>query len=169
MVDRAIIDLLTYGAERLAEGWKDRVRRAEQLKAYNALSDEVLVDINADLYRALDRWFGKGRDTNALGTFFVELGKKRQAGGFPVSEVLYAMILAERTLGDRILEEVSLENSIQLYQLADATRRISEFFLLGSYYLVKGYLEETYLGLNEKESVPADLLKRYFKDDFFFK
>ena len=67
------------------------------------------------------------------------------------------------------MAEGSLESSIQMYQAVDATMRISEYFLLGSFYLTKGFLEETYLHLNATESVPEELLRRYFRDDFFFK
>jgi hypothetical protein len=35
--------------------------------------------------------------------------------------------------------------------------------------MTKGFLEETYVALNSKEALSEELLKRYFRDDFFFK
>ncbi len=161
--------MLTYQSHSLAVVWKEKVRAAPQLKSYNTLSDDTLVEINSDFYISLARWFSKGRDTNALGAFFVSLGKNRQSKGFPISEVLYAMVIAERVVVEGIRSEIPMENSLQMYQAMDAMRRISEFFLLGSFYLTKGFMEETYLHLNAQESLPEEMLKRYFRDDFFFK
>jgi len=169
VIDRELLDLLTYRNVPLASLWKDRVRSAAQLRHYHPLDDDTLVEMNADLYPVLARWFNKGKDTNALGAYFVNFGKARQTQGFPVSEVLYSMVLAEKVVVESMMSEGSLESSIQMYQAVDATMRISEFFLLGSFYLTKGFLEETYMHLNTTESVPEELLKRYFRDDFFFK
>jgi hypothetical protein len=169
VIDRALMDLLTYRNIPLAQVWKDRVRASSQLRHYHALDDDTLVEMNADLYPVLARWFNKGKDTNALGAYFVNFGKARQSQGFPVSEVLYSLVLAEKVVVEGMMSEGSLESSIQMYQAVDATMRISEFFLLGSFYLTKGFLEETYMHLNTTESVPEELLKRYFRDDFFFK
>jgi hypothetical protein len=56
-----------------------------------------------------------------------------------------------------------------MYQAMGAMTRIAEFFMLGSFYIVKGFLEETYTSMNSHDQISEELLKKYFKDDFFFK
>jgi hypothetical protein len=35
--------------------------------------------------------------------------------------------------------------------------------------MMKGYLEDTYLAMGRDELMPEEKLKKYFKDEFFFK
>jgi hypothetical protein len=56
-----------------------------------------------------------------------------------------------------------------MYQAMGALTRVAEFFLLGSFYATKGFLEETYTSMSSSDKVSEELLKKYFKDDFFFK
>lgn len=169
VVERMLIDNLNFKARTLAEFWKDMIRGAPQLKRYNELTDEQLVELNADFYPVLSRSLERGMDKNALGAYFVRFGKDRMRRGFPVSEVIFSMNLSQKVVVEYLMTECVMDNSMQMYQVVDIMTRLSEFFLLGSFYLTKGYLEETYLALNDKEAVPEELLKRYFRDDFFFK
>jgi hypothetical protein len=50
-----------------------------------------------------------------------------------------------------------------------ATTTIAEFCLLGCYYITKGFLEETYTHMSNHDKVSEELLKKYFKDEFFFR
>jgi hypothetical protein len=56
-----------------------------------------------------------------------------------------------------------------MYQSLGAITKVAEFFLLGSFYLTKGFLEETYTSMSNNDKVSEEFLKKYFKDDFFFK
>ncbi|MCL1819009.1 MAG: hypothetical protein FWG35_08750, partial [Spirochaetaceae bacterium] len=62
-----------------------------------------------------------------------------------------------------------LDSTIRMYQAMGVVTQISEFFLSGSFYLIKGFLEETYLHMSNHDDVSEELLKKYFRDDFFFK
>ena len=50
-----------------------------------------------------------------------------------------------------------------------AADQVADFFMLGSYYLTKGFLEETFLRLRKGEKMTDEVLGKYFRDDFFFK
>jgi hypothetical protein len=56
-----------------------------------------------------------------------------------------------------------------MYQSLGALTKVSEFFLLGSFYATKGFLEETYTVMSHHGKVSDEVLKKYFTDDFFFK
>lgn len=169
MVERTLIDNLNFKPRDLAGFWLDLIRKAPQLKHYNGLADAELIEMNAPFYPVLARTLERGLDKNSIGAFFVQLGKARMIDGFPVSEVLFAMSLSQKVVIEYLMTECIVDTSMQMYQVIETMTRISEFFLLGSFYLTKGFLEETYVQLNVNESVSDDLLKRYFRDDFFFK
>jgi hypothetical protein len=97
------------------------------------------------------------------------MAKKRMQEGFPISEVIYAINLSQKIIIEYIMTEFAPENPVKMYQSMGVVSKISEFFLLSCFYLTKGYLESVYTKMNVHDKVSEELLKKYFKDDFFFK
>ncbi|MCL2069734.1 MAG: hypothetical protein FWH19_01960 [Treponema sp.] len=169
MVDRRLIDTFNLQAKEFATKWKNMVRKTPQLKHYHAMSDEAMVDANSGFYPLLSKTLDRGLDRNLLGDFFVKLGKTRMQEGFPLSEVVFAISFSQDVVIEYIMTEFAPESPVRMYQSMEVVSRISEFFLLGCFYLTKGYMEIIYTEMNIQDSVSEELLKKYFKDDFFFK
>ena len=89
--------------------------------------------------------------------------------GYPLSEVIYAVSLAQDVTIEYIMTEFAPESPVRMYQSMDVVSKVSKFFLLGCFYITKGYLEVVYTKMKSHESISEELLQRYFKDDFFFK
>jgi hypothetical protein len=169
MIDHVVIDTLNLMAKDFAGKWKKLIRKNSQLKHYNTLSDADLIDADALFYPLLARTLDRGFDKAMIGDFFVKLGKGRVQQGFPVSEVIYACNLSQHVIIDYLMNDFALDNPARMYQAMGIANKVSEFFLLGCFYLIKGFLEETYLRMSKNDAVSEELLKKYFKDDFFFK
>jgi hypothetical protein len=169
MVDHILIDSLVLKAGDFAIKWKNIVRKAPQLKHYNSMDDDTLIEADKPIYALLSRTLDRGLDRSLIGGFFVKLGKERLQGSFPISEVIYAMNLAEKIVIEYILTEFAPESPVRMYQSMGVISEVSEFFLLGCFYLTKGFLEAVYTKMNAHDSVSEELLKKYFNDDFFFK
>jgi hypothetical protein len=169
MVDHALIDNLNLKAHDFAVQWKSMVRKAQQLKHYNTMDDETLTKANASIYSILSKTLDRGLDRSLVGNFFVSMGKARMQDGYPVSEVIYAINLVEKVIIEYVMTEFAPESPVRMYQSMGVISQISEFFLLGCFYLTKGFLEAVYTKMNVHDSVEEELLKKYFRDDFFFK
>ncbi|MDR2795670.1 MAG: hypothetical protein LBB47_03035 [Spirochaetaceae bacterium] len=169
MNDRVLIETFHFKAETLAGRWKNLIRKEPQLKHYNSFSDEQLCVLNAPLYPQLARSIERGIDRKLIGGYFVRIGKERMLKGFPVSEVVLAYSLCQKTVVDYISSEFVHDNTLALYQAFGAIGKINEFFFIGCFYMIKGFLEQMYENMNNNHNIPEDLLKTYFKDDFFFK
>jgi hypothetical protein len=169
MIDRVLIDSLNLKSRDFAVRWKDEIRNAEQLKHYQTLDDGTLIENFRPCFPLLSRTLDRGLDRSLVGGFFVALGKERLHGGFPVSEVIFALNIAQKVVIEFLMTEFAPDNPMRMYQSMGALTRIAEFFLLGSFYVTKGFLEETYTHMNKHDKVSEDLLKKYFRDDFFFK
>jgi len=169
MIDQSLLNALTLNARDFAIRWKNTVRKAQQLKHYNNTDDEAIIEKYTPFFPLLAQVIDRGLDRNRLGNFFVNLGRDRMKDGFPISEVIYAINLMERVVIEYITNEYAPENPIKMYQSMGVVSQISEFFLLGCFYLTKGYMEAVYTTMNKHDSVSDELLKKYFKDDFFFK
>jgi hypothetical protein len=131
MVDHALIDNLNLQARQFAARWKDQVRKAPQLKHYNALDDDALIEADAAFYPLLARILDRGPDRSLMGDFFAKLGKKRMEDGFPVSEAIYAVNLVQKIVIEYIMTEFAPENPVRMYQAMGVTTQVAEFFLLG--------------------------------------
>jgi hypothetical protein len=165
----AVSDILNMNCEKLAHLWIRKVRQSTNLRDYNQMNDTDLEKMNSKIYRMLALWFEKEADRNQIGAFFVELGKARQKEGFAVSEVSYALFLAQRAVLEYLTNENLIDSSMALYTIVNLTGQVADFFFLGSYYMMKGYLEDTYLAMGRNEAMSDEILKKYFKDEFFFK
>jgi hypothetical protein len=166
---KSLMDVLMTKNEGVVRIWIQKVRNSPNLKKYNALGDDDLLNLNIDMYKVLGRWIDRDIDKNLVGAYFVDLGKTRRREGYPVSEVSFSMLLAQRSVLEYLTNESLVDSSMILYQILNLTKQISDFFFLGSYYMVKGYLEDTYVALNRDQALPDEILKQYFADDFFFK
>ena len=169
MIDRILIDTLNLQSRDFAIRWKDTIRKNQQLKHYNGINDEELIEGDMRFYPLLARTLDRGLDRSLVGDFFVKLGKQRMRAGFPISEVIFALNLIQKTVIEYIMTEFAPENPMRMYQSMGALTKVAEFFLLGSFYISKGFLEETYTSMSVHDQISEDLLKKYFKDDFFFK
>ncbi|MDR1899897.1 MAG: hypothetical protein LBQ55_07820, partial [Treponema sp.] len=80
-----------------------------------------------------------------------------------------AVNLAQQIVIEYLMTDFVLESTVRMYQAMGVVTKVAEFFLLGSFYLTKGFLEATYTTMSGSDQVSEELLKKYFKDDFFFK
>jgi hypothetical protein len=148
---------------------KISIRNATHLKHYQELDDEAIIEAGSSIFPLLSYTLDRGLDRSRVGNYFVKLGKQRMQSGFPVSEVIYGLNMAQKVVIEFIMTEFAPENSMRMYQSLGALTTVSEFFLLGSLYVIKGFLEETYNKMSEHDKAAQKLFKKYFKDDFFFK
>jgi hypothetical protein len=169
MVDRVLIDTLNFKAVQLAERWVRQIRKAEQLKHYNVLSDETLRQLNESVFPQLARFLEHGLDRKLLGEYGVAMGKAGVKHGFPLSEVVYGLRLSQQVVLEYIESEFVLDNPVALYQTLSLVPKVADFFVLSCFYINKGFQEATVENLSAVENIPKDLLIKYFKDDFFYK
>ena len=169
MIDRVLIDAFTLRARDFSIRWKNAIRKNPQLKHYNSIDDEALIEREMGIYPLMARTLDRGLDRSIVGDYFVTLGKERMRDGFPISEVIFSLSLVEKTVIEYLMTEFAPENPMRMYQSIGVLTNVAEFCLLGSFYISKGFLEETYTHMSSQDKVSEELLKKYFKDDFFFK
>ena len=169
MIDRVIIDTLNLKSGDFTAKWINKIRKSTHLLHYNQLDDNTLQEKGEQFYPLLARTLDRGYDRSAVGSFFVKVGKENMRKGIPVSEVIYAIGLFQKVIFEYMMTDFAHENPIRMYQSLNAFTNISDLIIKGSFYITKGYLEDTYTSMNTSDQVSEELLKKYFKDDFFFK
>ena len=169
MLLRSLETIVSGSTPEIGDRWLAKIHAAENLKALRNLSDGELRSLHEEIIRKLGRWFEKEAGKNEVGGFFVMVGKEYCALGIPVSELTMALSLDRKAVVEFLLASEDLEGAHRIYALMEAADQVADFFMLGSYYLTKGFLEETFLRLRRGEKMSNESLGKYFKDDFFFK
>jgi hypothetical protein len=169
MIDRVLIDTLSLKSRDFAVKWVNKLRATPQLKHYHAMDDQILIEAGTCVFPMLSQAIDRGLNRSSIEKYFISVGKKRLQGGFPVSEVIYGLNIAQKVVIEYITTEFAPENPMRMYQSLGALTTVSEFFLLGSLYIIKGFLEETYTKMSGHDKETLELFRKYFKDDFFFK
>jgi len=144
------------------------VRKSPQLKHYNRLDDSTLIEADIPFYPLLSRTLDRGLDPSIVGEFFLAVGRRRMRDGFPISEVIFAISLFQKTVIEYLMTEFAPENPMRMYQSMGALTRVADFCMFGSFYTCKGFLEETYTTMNVHDKASEELMEKYFKDEFVF-
>ena len=169
MLLKSLDDILVGAAPGVGKRWLAKLRKAENISAINDVEDAELLSVHEEIIRELGRWFDKSADKNEIGAFFVMMGKEYCAQSIPLSELTFALNLDRKAVNEHIVEAEDLEGAHRIYALMEVTDQVGDFFFLGSYYLTKGYLENTFLRMRCEQSLDEEILNKYFPDDFFFK
>lgn len=169
MIDRVLIDALNFKAQLLAQRWREVIRSAPEQKHYNALKDDRLDKLNESIFPQLARFLEHGLDRSILGEYFVKMGQNSVTRGFPLSETIYGLRVTQQIVLEYMESEFVLDNPIALYQALSIIPKVADFFILGCFYVNKGFQEATIEKMCVVDKIPMGTLTKYFKDDFFYK
>ena len=169
MLLKSLDDILVGAAPGVGRRWLAKLRKAENVSEINRLEETELLSVHQEIVRKLGRWFDKSADKNEIGAFFVMMGKEYCAQGIPLSELTFSLNLDRKAVTEHIVENEELEGAHRIFALMEALDQVGDFFFLGSYYLTKGYLENTFVRMRKDQCLDDETLNMYFPDDFFFK
>ena len=128
------------------------LRTNERTLAFRSLNPADVEMRVAALFYNLGKWIGDP-DEQAVRTEYEDMGRARFRDGVPVSELLYALVIAKRHLrryirehglvdfaGDRIVPEELLP--LELHTIQELNYQVGEFFDRAVYYLARGHEQE---------------------------
>jgi hypothetical protein len=138
MLSDRLVRMIEDHAEELTRGLIHDLQSNPRTPAYHRLSHADLQHRVYDVYRNLGHWLGHETE-KAIEATYSELGKKRSAESFPLSEVVYALILTKYHLRDYIGTAGLVDSAVELYQEQELQRLVGRFFDRAIYYTVKGY------------------------------
>lgn len=127
-------------AKEWVKEWLEKVREDPATSAYASYADtaELMRDTEA-LYNYLATWLRQGVWDPRIDPHYRRIGAQRRKEGFPLSQVVAAIVLAKRTLWDRVVEDKALSVALEL----EVTRAISRFYDQAIYNTVLGYEQST--------------------------
>jgi hypothetical protein len=149
MIYYRIVDLIKHQPEKLAERWCEHIRRSVSTSTYQRLATEELAARHVRLFENLARWLEETMGRDELRRFFHELGKDRYLEGIPLWEVNYALLIAKSDFRDLIQSQGLLDSSLEFYQAFGLLSSMDQFFDLGNFHIIRGYMQALYTSLEE--------------------
>ncbi|HUP20609.1 MAG TPA: RsbRD N-terminal domain-containing protein [Gemmatimonadota bacterium] len=132
----ALSDYIADHADEWAAAWLNEVRQEETTSHYRVYPhlDELVRD-TAALYHYLALWLRTGEWDPRIDPHYQRIGRDRRAAGFPLSEVISAILLAKRHLWNGIIASRLLSQALEL----EASKAISLFYDKAIYHTIAGY------------------------------
>lgn len=153
MIYLQIVDLIKRDPEKLATRWSEHIRRADVTRSYRSLSVDQLVSRHTAVFQNLALWLEQSLTRAELSRFFQDLGAARYREKFPLCEVNYALLTAKRDFWELIRSQGLLDSALEFYQAMELMASIDQFFDLGNFYIIRGYLQSVQTQLTKSGSL----------------
>lgn len=123
-------------AKKWVKEWLEIVQQDPSTPLYASYgdTDELLRDTEA-LYHYLATWLRHGEWDPRIDPHYQRIGRDRRREGFPLAQVIAAILLAKRELWEKLVENKQLSMALEL----EVTRAISRFYDRAIYNTVLGY------------------------------
>lgn len=162
MVYSKIFPIIENNIRELSEAWYDEVMRSEYMKTYQSLGHNELVERGSVLYSNLFNWLITGYSDEDVEQYFEKIGAERLAEGFPLSEINYALYLEKKVLWRFLTARSDMKVSLMSSDIIDFFTRLNNYFDIGDFFIIRGYLSNLFSQLDESEKFSKEELKNYF-------
>ena len=150
MLSDRLVRMIEHHAEELTRALVENLQSNPRTVSYHRLSREALHTRTYHVYKDLGLWLNSKAEEDIEATY-TELGKKREAEGVPISEVVYALTLTKYHLRDYIRAAGLVDSAVELHQEQELHHMLGQFFDKAIYYTVRAYERAA----NRKEAAGA--------------
>jgi len=162
MVYESLIAIVESHLNNLTDTWVQEVKRSEYLETYKKLTDIELQSRGNILFSNLLDWLLKGASNDDAAAYFKEIGVKRIKEGFPLTEVYYALYLEKKVLWSFVAWKDEVSGILKAIDAIEFMTVINNYFDLGDFYIITGYMNEMYQHMLETNKFSKDELEKIF-------
>lgn len=142
MITQKLVRLIEMHADELATRWLRDVRQNQDTPTYHRFPENKLHERASNVYCHLGQWIETEADRHRVEELYTRLGSERYREGFPLSEVVKALILTKRHLWFFVLEQGFFDSALELYQILELYNRVVLFFDRAIHFTVVGFERE---------------------------
>ncbi len=143
-----LVRLIESHSDQLAEGALEKLKTCPKTSSFRDLPADEFKKRVHEIYASLGDWL-LGKTEADIEHRYVEIGKRRQEQGVPLSQVFWAICLAKQYLLEFLSSEASSEKTIDVFGELEVLQLLEQFFDRASYYAAVGY-EGTHASLVSK-------------------
>lgn len=140
MLDR-LIGMIERHAGSMAEELKEKLLSDPTTPSYKSLDDRTLYGNIFEVYSRLGHWLLKDSEKGEVRTHYSNIGAQRFEQGFPLHQIIQALIATKRLIWDTVLDKGIMTTAKELDSAVDFITYLNRFFDMAIYYTTVGYYE----------------------------
>jgi len=141
-----LIEMIEKNARTMAGELKNKLLTDPATPSYQTLDDRILYENIFQVYSRLGYWLLRDSEKGEVPTHYSAIGAQRFREGFPLHQVVQALVATKRHIWDTILEKGIMRTAKELDSAVDFITYLNRFFDMAIYYTTLGY----YRALNLK-------------------
>ena len=134
-----LIEMIEKNAGTMAGELKNKLLTDPATPSYQTLDDRILYENIFEVYSRLGYWLLRDSEKGDLPTHYSAIGAQRFREGFPLHQVVQALVATKRHIWDTILEKGIMRTAKELDSAVDFITYLNRFFDMAIYYTILGY------------------------------
>ncbi|MEW6507864.1 MAG: hypothetical protein AB1432_08990 [Bacteroidota bacterium] len=154
----------------LARSYYEQLMKSEYMTTYQKLDEVKVIEREELVFKNFINWLKNGASNDEAEKYFEKVGADRFNEGFPLTEINYALYITKKVFWSTIAWKKELFEDSEFHQLIEYMTILNNYFDLGSFYLIRGYINMlfTKLDISDKltrEEIHTILVRGAFDDD----
>jgi hypothetical protein len=137
--ERLLVNLIDNNIDELTQNWLRIVRNHQITRSYGAFDPDELYRHAHRVFGQLSRWIAGEFTKGDISSYYTALGGQRRREGFPLAEVIRALIVTRRVLWFKVQAEGFLDTTVDAELALLLNNRVVLFFDRAIYYTALGY------------------------------
>ncbi|UCE83214.1 MAG: hypothetical protein JSV47_01320 [Deltaproteobacteria bacterium] len=134
-----LIEMIEKNAESMAEDLKNKLLSDPTISSYQTLDDKTFYENIFEVYSRLGHWLLRDTEKGEVRTHYSNIGAQRFEEGFPLHELVQALVATKRHIWDTVLEKGIMQTAKELDSAVDFITYLNRFFDMAIYYTTLGY------------------------------
>ncbi len=148
-----LVRLIETHADRLAKGLLTKLQSCDKCSAFRNVPGQEFEQRVYEVYDHLGEWL-LGKKEEEIAQRYIEIGRRREAQGVPMSQLFYAIMLTREHLWEYLKHEANVEKPVEVFGELEMLELLEQFFDRAMYYAAQGY-EQARAAKRENEMAHA--------------
>jgi hypothetical protein len=148
-----LVRLIETHADRLAKGLLVKLQHCDKCAAFNKVPAQEFEQRVHEIYDHLGEWL-LGKKEEDVARRYTDIGRRREAQGVPMSQLMYAIMLTREHLWEYLKHEANVEKPVEVFGELEVLELLLQFFDRAMYYATQGY-EQAHAARMEHEMAHA--------------
>lgn len=156
-----IIHFLEQSISSLSNAFYEQVKQSEYMQTYKQFDKNEVIKRAEKVFLHLIDWLKAGASNIEAEKYFEQIGAERFREGFPLTEVNYALFTTKKVFWSFVAWKEDLFEEMDFFKTIEHITLLNNFFDLGSFYIIKGYVNELISKIDESSKYSKEEIKKF--------
>ncbi|MFA3782664.1 histidine kinase N-terminal domain-containing protein [Melioribacteraceae bacterium 4301-Me] len=155
-----IISFLEANIPTLARAYYEQVQKSDFMLTYRKLDEPKIILREEAVFKNMIEWLKTGASNDKAEQFFEKIGRERFNERFPLTEINYALYITKKVFWSFVAWKPELFPNTDFQTMVEQMTVLGNFFDLGSFYIVRSYLNELFNKIDEASKLTKEDMKK---------